>query len=209
MNIKFKEDENGRIADNDAIFDTLNEQIDNEEYAAVVSRITSIPREKWSNKLRFLLICAYNNQGEFEKSEKELDDMAELCETANDKARYCYQRGYMCYSTGLNVMARQFFSDVLKHDPEYAKSIDIESDIADCDDEVSGDLEKLHELCGTLFNAIKKRCSDSSVKRKLTAEEFRTHLGFFPRYASFRALSVRWASAIIQHGWRARTRKRP
>ena len=40
MNIKFKEDKNGKIADNDSIFDTLNEQIDNEEYAAVVSKIT-------------------------------------------------------------------------------------------------------------------------------------------------------------------------
>lgn len=109
MNIKFKEDKNGKIADNDSIFDTLNEQIDNEEYAAVVSKITSIPREKWSNKLRFLLICAYNNQHDFEKADYELNEVEELCETPNDKARYCYQRGYKYSATGMSVMAHSFF----------------------------------------------------------------------------------------------------
>lgn len=180
MEIKFKEDENGRIADNDTVFDMLNERIDKEEYGAVISKITSIPREKWSNKLRFLLICAYNNQREFDKAEKELNEMTDLCETPNDRARYCYQRGYMCYETGLDIAARQFFADVLKNDPEYAESIDIESDIKDCDAEISNDLAALHELCGKISADIKKRCGDNSVKRKLTAEEFQTRLGFFP-----------------------------
>lgn len=179
MNIKFKEDKNGKIADNDPIFDTLNEQIDNEEYAAVVSKITSIPREKWSNKLRFLLICAYNNQHDFEKADNELNEVEELCETPNDKARYCYQRGYKYSATGMSVMAHRFFSDVLKHNPEYAKSIDIESEIADCEEEIRNDLANLHELCKKLFNDIKRRCAENSVKRKLNAEEFRTRLGFF------------------------------
>lgn len=179
MNIKFKEDENGRISDDDAIFDKLNEQLDNEEYDAVVSKITSIPREKWSNKLRFLLICAYNNQRAFDKADSELNEAEELCETSNDKARYCYQRGYMDSATGYSVMAHQFFSDVMKHDPEYADSIDIKSDIADCEEDIRDDLAKLHEVCGEFDYAIKRRCAENSEKRKIGAEDFRTRLGFF------------------------------
>lgn len=174
-----KEDKNGIISDDDAIFDTLNEQIDNEEYAKAVSAITAIPREKWSNKLRFLLICAYNNQKDFEKADAELDAMAELCETPNDKARYCYQHGYMFSSTGYSVMARKAFTDAVRLDPEYGKSIDIESDIAECDDDISEELGKLHELCKTVSNDIKERCGKNAMKRKLSKNEFRTRLGFF------------------------------
>lgn len=180
MELKFKEDENGRIADDDAIFDTLNERLDNEEYDDVITRITSISREKWSNKLRFLLICAYNNIKDYDKAEKELDEIAPLCEALNDRARYCYQRGYLCSETGQKIAAQQFFSDALEFDPEYAASIDLESDIEDCDKEISDELDAFHELCGKVSADIKKRCGENAVKRKLTDEEFQTRLGFFP-----------------------------
>lgn len=179
MNINFKEDENGRIADDDAIFDTLNNQIDNEEYDAVVSQITAIPREKWSLKLRFLLICAYNNQHDFKNAAAELHEATNLCETPNDKARYCYQSGYMYSLTGYSIVARQAFTDTMELDPEYAKSIDLESDIADCDDEIKEDLEKLHGLCKSVIADIKERCQKSTMKRKLSEEEFIMRLGFF------------------------------
>lgn len=180
MELKFKEDENGRIADDDAIFDTLNEHLDNEEYDDVITRITSISREKWSNKLRFLLICAYNNIKDYDKAEKELDEIAPLCEALNDRARYCYQRGYLCSEMDLKIAARQYFTDAVRFDPEYAASIDLESDIEDCDEEIADELTALHKLFGKLAEDIKKRCGENAEKRKLTDEEFQTRLGFFP-----------------------------
>ena len=180
MELKFTENENGLIDDNDKAFDTLNSLIDSEQYDEAVSSIMSIPRDKWSNKLRFLLICAYNNLKDYDNSEKELDEIAPLCKTANDRARYCYQRGYLLTETGKSVAARQFYSDALEIDPEYGAEIDIASDISDCDAQISQELDELNKFCGKLSEQIKTRCQETPDKIELTDEEFQTRLGFFP-----------------------------
>lgn len=180
MEIKFKEDENGKIHDSDAIFDRLDEQLDNEEYDAVVSRILAIPHEKWSNKLRFKLICAYNNQRDFDKSENELDEVETLCKTPEDKARYQYMRGYICYMTDKEIMARAHYNAALQIAPEYAKSIQLEEEIAECTDLIKNDLAALRSLFAKACKDIKSRCEQKPNKLSLTDEQFQLRLGFFP-----------------------------
>lgn len=180
MDIKFKEDENGKILDSDELFNKIDDQIDNDEYDAVVSEILSIPREKWSNKLWFKLICAYNNQKAFDKSEEELDKIEALCDTSVDRAKYHYMRGYICYMNDREILAREHYSDAAKADPEYAGSIDLDSEIKECGDIIAGDLESLHALFGKVCADIKKRCSEKREKIKISDEEFQMRLGFFP-----------------------------
>ncbi|MDE6727034.1 MAG: hypothetical protein K2J80_03720, partial [Oscillospiraceae bacterium] len=180
MNIKFKEDENGKIHDSDAIFNKIDEHIDNEEYDAVVSKILAIPREKWSNKLRFKLICAYSNQKDFEKSENELEEIQPLCETNEDRARYLYMRGYILYMSDREILARQNYRAAMQFDPEYAKSIDLESEIAECGDIIEEDLARLRALFEKIATDVAKYCAKDSEKIALTDEEFQLRLGFFP-----------------------------
>lgn len=180
MEIKFKEDENGKIHDSDAIFDRIDEQLDNEEYDAVVSRILAIPREKWSNKLRFKLICAYNNQRDFDKSEDELDEIEPLCESPEDKARFRYMLGYICYMTDKEIMARAHYTAALQIAPEYAKSIELEDEIAECSGLIRNDLAALRSLFVKIGKDLASRCKQSPNKLSITDEQFQLRLGFFP-----------------------------
>ena len=179
MDIKFKEDKNGKIADSDELFKKIDEQLDNEEYDAVVSEILSIPREKWSNKLRFRLINVYSNKKEFAKAEKELDETAELCEVPNDVARCHYSRGYLCYMDDKDIMAREHYKNAAKIDPEYAKEIDLEDDIKECSQLIAEDLSGYHSVCETVCAQIKERCAENGKKRDISAEGFQMRLGFF------------------------------
>lgn len=180
MDIKFKEDENGKIIDSDELFDKIDELLDNEEYDAAVKQMLSIPREKWSNKLRFRLINAYSNQKEFAKAEKELEETARLCVTPNDVARCYYSRGYLCEMSGKEIRARELYKSAAQTDPEYAKEIDLEEDIEDCGELIAENLAKLHELCGKVNDEIKERCAKNSKKRNISDEGFQMRLGFFP-----------------------------
>lgn len=180
MEFKFKEDENGKIHDSDAIFEKIDEQLDNEEYEAVVSKILAIPRKKWSNKLRFKLICAYSNQKDFEKSERELDEIQPLCETNEDRARYLYMRGYIFYMSDREILARQNYRAAMQFDPEYAKSIDLESEITDCSEIITEDLARLRALFDKIAADVRTYCAKDPQKLKLSDEEFQMRLGFFP-----------------------------
>lgn len=180
MNIKFKQDKNGKIIDSDKLFDKIDEQLDNEEYSEVVTEILSIPREKWSNKLRFRLVTAYNNLRDFAHAERELDEVAELSEAPNDVARCHYSRGYMCYMKDKDIMAREHYRNAAKIDPEYAKEIDLEEDINECGRNISEDLSAFNKLCESVTMEIRKRCSESGRKKDISDEAFQVRLGFFP-----------------------------
>ena len=180
MDIKFKEDKNGKIADKDKFFDKLDEMLDKEDYNAAAEAILSIPREKWSLKLRFRLINAYSNLRDFAKAEKELDEAAELCEKPNDVARVHYSRGYLCYMDDKDIMAREHYIRAAKTDPKYAKQIGLDEDINECGKMISEDLASYHALCETISAQIKARCNENSKKKNISDEGFQMRLGFFP-----------------------------
>lgn len=180
MDINFKEDENGKIADSDELFDKIDGLLDNEEYDAAVKEILSIPREKWSNKLRFRLINAYSNQNDLDKARKELDETAALCDTPNDNARCHYLFGYLCEMSDNDIMAREHYRKAAEIDPEYAKEIDLEDDINECAKNVAEALSGFHSLCDKAAAEIKQRCAEATEKRDIPDEQFQTRLGYFP-----------------------------
>ena len=180
MDKKIKTDKSGKILDSDNLFKKLDEMLDNEEYSAVVSEILSIPREKWSNKLRFLLVCAYNNLKDFTHAERELDEVAELSEKPNDVARCHYSRGYLCYMRDNEIMAREHYRKAAEADPDYANEINLEEEIDECGKLISEDLSGFHSLCETVTAEIGKRCAESGRKKDISEEAFQVRLGFFP-----------------------------
>ena len=180
MDIKIKTDKNGQITDSDKLFDKIDKHLDNEEFDAAVSLILSIPREKWSNKLRFRLVTAYNNLRDFANAERELDEVAELSEKPNDIARCHYSRGYMCFMKDKEIMAREHYRKAAELDPEYAKEIALEEDINECGKIISEDLTSFHALCEKISADIRKRCAESVEKKDISDEAFQVRLGFFP-----------------------------
>lgn len=180
MKIKFKTDENGKILDNDKLFDKIDELIDSEKYTEAAELILSVPEEQRSNKMRFRLICAYNNLKDFEKSESELNAVQGLCKTSSDQAKFHYMFGFMNYINDCEMLARDHYRKAAALDPEYAKSIDLAEEIAECDEIIKSDLVKFGDLCERANDDIKKRCFASLVKKEVSEEEFRMQLGFFP-----------------------------
>lgn len=180
MKIKFKTDANGKILDNDKLFVKIDELIDSEKYAEAAELILSVPEEQRSNKMRFRLICAYNNLKEFDKSEKELGAVRKLCETSSDLARYHYMFGYMNYMNDCEMLARDHYKQTEKLDPEYSKSIELAEEIKECEELIQSDLVKFGELCERAADDIKKRCFTNLAKREVSEDEFRIQLGFFP-----------------------------
>lgn len=180
MDIKIKTDKSGKIIDSDKLFDKLNKQIDNGEFNDAVSQILSIPREKWSNKLRFLLVCAYNNLSDFDNAEKELAEVAKLSKEPNDIARFHYSRGYMYFMKDKEIMAREHYRKAVESDPGYADEIDLEEDINECTTLISEDLSGFHALSEKVTDSITKLCAKGGKKKAISDEEFQIRLGFFP-----------------------------
>ncbi len=184
MEKRFKEDKSGKIDDGDELFGKLDSLLDDEEYDKAISEIMAIPREKQSNKLRFTLVCAYSDKGDDQKALEELDEMTPLCETSYDRARNCYLRGHIYYLNDKEIAARRLYKEAQKLDPEYTRSIKIEEDLADCDSLIAENLGEVHKTCAAVWLSIGARCSKNAEKRKLSAEEFRMRLGFFPAFRS-------------------------
>lgn len=78
---KISKDKNDLIGDKDAIYNKLDKLCDQKMYDKIVETILDIPFERWSNRLWFRLISAYNNLKQFDKAELELKKIKDRCES--------------------------------------------------------------------------------------------------------------------------------
>ena len=86
-------DENGKISDDDKLYESLDKWFDDDEFAKIVEAVLGVPEEQWSVKLRFRLISAYNNLKEFAKSREQLIKIQPECKKPDELARFFYMNG--------------------------------------------------------------------------------------------------------------------
>ena len=106
-----------KYADDDKLFDTLDEYHDNDEYEAIISTIFKIPRSHWNNKLYFRLISAHNNLNDFKTAIHYLNILKNKCITNKDKAKWHYMYGYIFYAQDDDEKAKSEFEIAAKLDP--------------------------------------------------------------------------------------------
>ncbi len=176
----FKLDENGKILDDDKIFDIIKEWHDDGEYEKIALTINAVPKEQWSAKLRLSLISAYNNMKRFEDSERELEEVYPLCKTPVQTAKYHYLRGYIYYTEDKEMMAVSCYKKGLEADPNNESKLDLDEEIKDCQSCLDNDLKKLGETAQRMTDFIKEACAKLPEDKKddLNDEEFTMYLGY-------------------------------
>lgn len=177
-----KLDQTGKIADDDAIYTTLDDCFDREDYRGIADTITAIPREIWSTKLWFRLISAYNNLREFDNAFRELHLIEPYCVTDDQKASRCYMYGYAYYADDKEMMAVSCFSDGKKIDPEDKGDHEWDRMIAECSEYIKKSLEKLRALAEHIDEDITDAFSQQPEEDRdeVSEEEFTMFLGYIP-----------------------------
>lgn len=172
----------GVIKDDDVIYEKLDKWYDNKEYDKIAEAVLDIPFERWSNRLWFRLISAYNNLKQFDKAGLELQKLKSRCESPDDIAHWYYMNGYIQFMNNRIFSALHLYEDGLAADPEDTGELDLQQEIDDCWVQIKKDLKILHDISDNIVKDIKLNCSEKadSDKLKLSDEQFTLELGFLP-----------------------------
>ncbi len=185
MEQKFRLDKNGKIADDDVIYEKLNLWHDKDEYDKILSTLQSIPRKLWSNKLWFRLISTLNNLKRFDEAYTELEKIKKYCKTPKDQASAMYMLGYIHYMKDEEFKALEFFKQAMQLDNER----NLFDDCRDCEKYIRKYFEKLVQTTSMLnqFFTEKEQAVSDTDKEIISAERLPLILAFLP---SIRRLSV-------------------
>lgn len=175
---EFALDENGRISDSDTIYDRLDEWHDNEDFDSIISAVLAVPREKWSNKLHFRLISAYNNKKDFDSAAKELEEIHNSCESPQDLAKFYYMNGYIYFMTDREMLALSLYKLGLEADPKNTSGLDLEAECRECLEYIDEDLNALHAASADAADKIAARGRQNPDKIDAADPDFMLQLGF-------------------------------
>lgn len=170
-------DENGKISDDDKLYESLDKWFDDDEYEKIVEAVHGVPEERWSVKLRFRLISAYNNLKEFEKSQEQLIKIQPECKKPDELARFFYMNGYILYMNDKNMAALACFENGVAADPDDTSGLDIKSDVNECMEYIDKELSELRSFAEMISKDIDKRCAEKNKKLAPNDEQLALMLG--------------------------------
>ncbi|MCM1164990.1 MAG: DUF1266 domain-containing protein [Lachnospiraceae bacterium] len=173
-------DENGKISDNDALYDLLDELYDKDEYDNIIAAAMGVPEEQRSVKLRFRMINALSNNKDFETSLRELEKIYPDCKKPDELARFYYNHGYIRFMNDKEMSAQVFYEAGAAADPENTSGLDLPDEVEECRQATEKDLMKLENLAGKAVKRIDERCAEKREKRKMSDGEFTVLLGLVP-----------------------------
>lgn len=171
-------DENGKLADSDPVFDKLDKWLDDEEYDKAIDAVLAVPREKWSNKLHFRLISAYNNKKDFKAALGELDKISPRCETPQDLARFYYMNGYIYFMSDREMLALSMYKLGIEEDPHNTSGLDLEKECRECLGYIEEDLGNLHAASADAVKKLAMRCVERPEKIDVADPDFELQLGW-------------------------------
>lgn len=174
---EFALDENGRISDSDPIYDKLDEWHDSEDFDSIIGAVLAVPRDKWSNRLHFRLISAYNNKRDFDSAVKELEEIHNNCESPQDLAKFYYMNGYIYFMTDKEMLALSMYKLGLEADPSNTSELDLENECRECLEYINQDLDALHAESAEAVKMIAERCAEISDKTAVDERGFALGLG--------------------------------
>lgn len=142
-----------KIADDDKLYELLDKWHDEDEYENILETIFEIPREKWSNKLWFRVISAYNNLEQFEDATKELRQMRPVCVKPEDVAKWYYMYAYIFYANDKEVLAAWHLNEGLKYDSKHESCLELKET---CDEYIEQHMEVINEILKQAVESIEK-----------------------------------------------------
>ncbi len=160
--MEFKLDENGKISDSDIIFDKLDKLEENDDYESMIRLVTDIPNEHRSLKLRFTLISAMVNKGDYSSAINELLHIYPDCKKQSDLAQLFYYSGYAVSNLRKNhILGLSLLKDAFAADPKNELGLDIEDECRRCAEEIDAQLADFGKLCGTAASDIMRLCREA------------------------------------------------
>lgn len=178
MEQKFKLDKNGKIDDDDPIYEKLELWHENDEYDKILNTIQSIPRKIWSNRLWFRFISALNNLKRFDEAHTEIEKIKKYCQSPKDQASAAYMLGYAFYMEDQEFKALSLFKQAMQLDKER----DLFYDCQDCEKYIRQHFTKLVRTVSMLnqFFMEKEQSVPEEDKAELSAEQMPLMFSYLP-----------------------------
>ena len=161
-----------KIADDDKVYESLDQWHDDDEYDKILETIFKIPREQWNNKLWFRVISAYNNKEEFSKAIQELMALQEHCSEPEDIAKWHYMFAYIFYSRDQYVMAKKFLEKSVEYAPERE---DYQEFLQECEEYIDQKVDKVQmvlEYVKDWLAKTEKELQEKGEKKDCQSVEF-------------------------------------
>lgn len=155
-----------KIADDDKLYELLDQWHDEDEYDNILEKIFEIPRQQWSNKLWFRVISAYNNKEQFGDASKELQQMRPFCVEPGDIAKWYYMYAYMFYANDKEVLASWYLKEGLKHNAGHEACLELKEE---CDEYIERHMDIVKEMLERAAECIEKRQIEVLEKDELKA----------------------------------------
>lgn len=172
-------DENGKILNDDPIYDKLDKLEDDENYEGMINLISDIPDENRSLKLRFALISALINKGDYPKTVNELRRTYPECKGRFDAAQLFYYSGYAVATLhGNKILGLSLLKDALAADPKNELGLDIEDECRQCAAEIDEQLSEFGALCRTAVHDISRLCGEADGTTVYEGRELISRIAF-------------------------------
>lgn len=178
METKYKLDSNGKIADDDPIYQNLEMRHENDNYDKILKIIQSIPRKQWSHHLWFHYISALNNLKRFDEARAELRKISEFCKTPQDKATAAYMLAYIFFMEDQELRALTLYKEAMRLDAER----DCTGNCLDCENYIRKHFRKLVQTVSVIEQFFKEReqAAETAEKTELPPEKQIMLLSFLP-----------------------------
>lgn len=167
-----------KIADDDKLYELLDQWHEDDEYDNILEKIFEIPREQWSNKLWFRVISAYNNKNEFDNANAELSQLRPNCVSAEDVAKWYYMSAYIFYVRDQDVLAKWYLEKSLEYNPQYDGSLELLEEVQEYIDESVKKLELVLRLAEENIERYQKEILEKQELKKCEGGEFAAMLSF-------------------------------
>ena len=171
-------DNNGKIQDEDPLYDRLDKWHEDNEFDSVISAVLGIPRDQWSIKLHFRLISAYNNMKNFDSAADELAKIRPLCKSPGDLARFCYMNGYIHFMNDREMLALTFYKMGLEADPMNISGLDLKKECGECQEYIEEDLAELEFVSDVSADEVMDRCAENPGSFEADDMTFAVWLGY-------------------------------
>lgn len=155
-------DENGKISDSDPVFEKLDKLEDSGDYEGMADLIADIPAENRSLRLRFTLISALINKGDYPGTVNELRRAYPDCKERFDIAQLFYYSGYAVSVLRKNqILGLSLLKDAFAADPKNELGLDIEDECRQCAAEIDEQLNDFEKLCHTAAYDVMRLCHET------------------------------------------------
>lgn len=163
----------------DDINKKLDELEENGDYKGMVELLMTLPNDRRTLELAFVLISALVNFGDYKSAVTQLRGIFPLCKEPKELAQLYYYSGYAVTQLGGNpALGLSLMKEALVYDPKDELGLEIEQECRDCVDKFNAGIEQFHKLCIKAADVIHQKASEAKESGVLKGRELLAKMSF-------------------------------